>query len=172
MTDVPLFEGPADDVTDPRRLLLGYLDWYRDAALRKITGLTDAQLRTPVPPLAWAPLGVVKHLGWVERRWLRWGFAAEQVPPHPAGGRDGEFVLEPDETAAEVLAAYRDEVHRARAIVARAALTDPAATGGRFPTPDHAPSLSRILFHLLQEYARHVGHLDIARELIDGATGE
>ncbi|WP_373682266.1 MULTISPECIES: mycothiol transferase [Streptomyces] len=43
---------------------------------------------------------------------------------------------------------------------------------GRFQTPDQAPSLGRILFHLLQEYARHLGHLDIARELIDGETGE
>ncbi len=43
---------------------------------------------------------------------------------------------------------------------------------GRFKTPDEAPPLARILFHLLHEYARHVGHLDIARELIDGSKGE
>jgi hypothetical protein len=53
-----------------------------------------------------------------------------------------------------------------------ASLTDVARLGGRFTTADQAPPLARILFHLLQEYACHLGHLDIARELIDGTTGE
>ncbi|MFD5070560.1 DUF664 domain-containing protein [Streptomyces sp. NPDC058369] len=60
----------------------------------------------------------------------------------------------------------------ANSLAAPAALSDKARLGGRFKTPDQAPSLGRILFHLLQEYARHAGHLDIARELIDGRTGE
>jgi Protein of unknown function (DUF664) len=67
---------------------------------------------------------------------------------------------------------YRDEVSRSQALAAHAALTDSARIGGRFQTPEQAPTLGRILFHLLQEYARHVGQLDIARELIDGQTGE
>lgn len=57
-------------------------------------------------------------------------------------------------------------------MAASAALADRGRTGGRFPTPEQAPTLGRILFHLLQEYARHVGQLDVARELIDGVTGE
>lgn len=60
----------------------------------------------------------------------------------------------------------------ANSLTAQAVLTDKARLGGRFKTPDQAPSLGRILFHLLQEYTRHVGHLDIARQLIDGQTGE
>jgi uncharacterized damage-inducible protein DinB len=169
---VPPLDGPPVGESDPRELLLGYLDWYRDALMRKLDGLSDAQLRTPVGPLGWSPLGLVKHLGWVERRWLRWGFAAEPVAPEPPGGRDAEFVVAGDEDAASVLTAYRDEVGRATALIAGAELGDQARVGGRFPTPDQAPPLARILFHLLQEYARHVGQLDIAREVVDGVTGE
>ena len=72
-------DGPGTKVADPRELLVGYLDWYRETLMRKLDGLSEAQLRTPVDPLGWSPLGLVKHLGWVERRWMRWGFAAEDV---------------------------------------------------------------------------------------------
>jgi hypothetical protein len=165
-------DGPGVDVSDPRELLLGYLDWYRDAALRKLAGLADPQLRTPVNPLDWSPLGLVKHLGWVERRWIQWGFAAEDVVAYLPGGDVAELTVAPDEPTDGVLAFYRDQVERTHALVAGAALSDRARLGGRFTTPDEAPSLARILFHLLQEYARHLGHLDIARELIDGTKGE
>ncbi|MCW2862693.1 MAG: hypothetical protein JWP48_4401 [Actinoallomurus sp.] len=163
-------DGPGTKVTDPRELLCGYLDWYRERLTRKLDGLSDAQLRTPAGPLGWSPLGLVKHLGWVERRWMRWGFAAEDVTPWPPGGDAEEWGA--DEPAADVLAAYDTEVRRSRELVAGAALTDVARLGGRFTTAEQAPPLARILFHLLQEYARHLGHLDVARELIDGTTGE
>lgn len=120
--------------------------------------------------MAWSPLGLIQHLGWVERRWLRWGFAAEDVVAYlPA---NDEWQVPADVPVGEVLATYRDEVARARSIVAGSAFMDRARTGGRFDTPEQAPTLGRILAHLVQEYARHVGHLDIARELIDGETGE
>jgi hypothetical protein len=168
-----LLDGPPVDVTDARELLLGYLDWYRDALLRKLDGLTEAQLRTPVEPLGWAPLGLVRHLGWVERRWMRWGFAAEDVVAYPSGGDEAEWRVAADEPASAVLATYRDEVRRSRSLATSAAnLATPSRIGGRFKSPEQAPPLGRILFHLFQEYARHVGHLDVARELIDGATGE
>lgn len=167
-----LLDGPGVAVSDPRELLLGYLDWYRDALMRKISGLSDEQLRTPVEPLGWAPLALVKHLGWVERRWMRWGFAAEDVVAYLPGDDHAEWTVSADESTDSILAGYRDEVSRSRSVAAAANLDDPAQLGGRFQTPDQAPSLGRILFHLLQEYARHVGHLDIARTLIDGATGE
>jgi len=108
----------------------------------------------------------------VERRWLRWGFDAEDVLAYLPGGDAAEFTVGPGESTESVLSGYRDEVERARHVIAAAALTDRAALGGRFATPEQAPALIRILFHLLQEYARHLGHLDIARELIDGTTGE
>jgi hypothetical protein len=103
---------------------------------------------------------------------MRWGFAAEDVLAHPAGGDDAEWAVSAGEPTDGVMAAYADEVRRSRSLAAGADLAQPARVNGRFKTPDQAPSLGRILFHLLQEYARHVGHLDIARELIDGETGE
>jgi uncharacterized damage-inducible protein DinB len=167
-----LLDGPGVGISDPQELLLGYLDWYRDALMRKIAGLPDSQLRTPVEPLGWSPLGMVKHLGWVERRWMRWGFNAEDVPAYPPGGDAAEFGVAADEPTDSVLATYRDEIRRSRELAEGAVLTDMARLGGRFRTPAEAPPLARILFHLLQEYARHVGHVDIARELIDGTAGE
>lgn len=161
---------PPATTRDLRSLLVGYLDWYRDRLLHKVSGLSDAQMTTPVEPLGWSPLGLIKHLSMVERRWMRWGFAAEDVPPYLPGDQ-GEW----DATSASatvILAAYRDEVERSRALVAQAHLDDRADIGGRFHDPEQAPSLGRILCHLLQEYARHVGQLDVARELIDGTTGE
>ena len=165
-------DGPDAGVSDPRELLLGYLDWYRDALMRKLAGLSDAQLRTPVEPLGWSPLGLVKHLGWVERRWMRWGFAGEDVLAHLPGGDQAEWGVPAGESTGSVMAAYRQEVERSRSLAAGADLSQQARTGGRFDLPEQAPSLARILFHLLQEYARHLGHLDVARELIDGVTGE
>ncbi|GAA2812540.1 DinB family protein [Saccharopolyspora taberi] len=172
-TPAPLGElgVPPATARDPRDLLVGYLDWYRDRLLLKTSGLSEAQLTTPVEPLGWSPLGLVRHMTMVERRWIRWGFAAEDVLPHlPGGDESGWGPITESATAA--LATYRDEVERSRALVAEAALDDQASIGGRFHDPEQAPSLGRILFHLLQEYARHVGQLDVARELIDGTTGE
>jgi len=167
-----LFDGPAAGVSDPRALLLGYLDWYREALMRKLAGLSDEQLRSPVEPLGWSPLGLVKHLGWVERRWMRWGFAAEDVLAYLPGGDEAEWTVPAEEPSDSVMAAYRAEVERSRSLAAGADLSEPSRTGGRFPPGEPAPSLGRILFHLLQEYARHLGHLDVAREMIDGVTGE
>ncbi|MFC4590713.1 DinB family protein [Sphaerisporangium corydalis] len=167
-----VLDGPGVRVSDPRELVVGYLDWYRETLLRKIDGLSDAQLRTPVEPLGWSPLGMVKHLGWVERRWMRWGFAAEDLVACLPGGDKVEWGIPAEEPADRVIAAYLDEVGRSRSLAARADLAERARIGGRFRTPDQTPSLGRILFHLLQEYARHVGQLDVARELIDGTTGE
>ena len=167
----PLLDGPPTGESDPRELLLGYLEWYREALFRKLDGLSEDQLRTPVPGVGWPPLALVKQLGWVERRWLRWGFAAEDVLARPAGGTDEEWRID-DEPTERVVAAYRAEVERARTILASAPLEAPSTVGGRFATAADAPPLGRILFHLLQEYARHVGQLDVARQLLDGATGE
>ncbi len=168
----PPLDGPAVEVTDPRALLLGYLDWYREALMRKIAGLSDGQLRTPVEPMGWSPLGLIQHLGWVERRWIRWGFVAEDVLAYPLGGDDAEWGIPADTTTDQVMAGYWEEVARSRSLIAEADLADLARVGGRFRSPEQAPSLGRILFHLLQEYARHVGHLDIVREWVDGQTGE
>ena len=161
-----MFDGPPGHEADPRALLLGYLDWYREALLRKVSGLSEEALRAPAPGVTWSPLGLVNHLAGVERRWLRWGFLAEDV----VSWADDEWV--PSASTDEVFAAYDAQVAASRDAVGDHPLDAPSRAGGRFPSPDVAPPLGRILFHLLQEYARHLGHLDVARELLDGVTGE
>jgi uncharacterized damage-inducible protein DinB len=144
--------------------------------LRKFAGLPDADARRSFVPSGWTPLGLLKHLAYMERRWLRWGFAGEQVTD-PWGDQHedtGEWYVEPGETVADVVAFFREQCSRSRVIAAAADLADTGALGGRFTADDPrpAPTLAWILFHVLQEYARHLGHLDIVRELADGVTGE
>ena len=164
---------PAPELADPKELLLGYLDYYRSVIARKLNGLTEAELRSSHLPSGWTPLELLKHLVHMEARWLRWGFMAEQLP-QPWGDEDesGRWHVDPEETATELLASLHAGGARTRAIAAGAELTDVAAVGGRFTVGDHRPTLAWILFHVLQEYARHAGHLDITRERLDGATGE
>jgi hypothetical protein len=165
---------PPDTLTDSRELLLGYLDYYRATLLRKLDGMSEKDLRTSRLPSGWAPLALLKHLAFVERRWFRWGFAAEQVDL-VWGEEDHDsrkWQVGDGESAEEIRALFLDECARSRKIVAVAELHEPARSGGGFNPPDHHPALIWILFHLLQEYARHVGQLDVVRELADGVTGE
>lgn len=134
-----LFDGPAVDVSDAHELLLGYMEWYREALMRKLDGLSDDQLRTPVDPLGWSPLGLVQHLGWVERRWMRWGFGAQDVVAYPPGGDSAEWTVAPDTSTTQIIAAYQAEVAMANSLMAPPMLTDKARLGGRFKTPDQAP---------------------------------
>lgn len=122
--------------------------------------------------MGWSPLGLVQHLGSVERRWRRWGFLAEQIVGFLPGDDDVEWQVGSDVSSAQVLATYHAEVEQARSIIAAADLGAPSSIGGRFPTEELGPPMVRILFHLLQEYARHDGHLDIVREILDGTVGE
>ena len=161
--------GPSSDVP---ALFLTYLDFYRETIADRLAGLTDAQARTTRVPSGWTPNELVKHLTFMERRWLLWGFLGEQVPDPWGDQPDGRWHVGPDETVADVVDALRAGGGRTRDIVASTSLDTPAALGGRFTDPASRPTLAAILFHVLQEYARHAGHLDIVRELIDGRTGE
>lgn len=164
---------PPQTMSDPAELLAAYLDFYRDAVLRKLDGLSERQLRESLLPSGWTPLELLKHLAHVERRWLEWGFAGEPVrDPWGDDGPDGRWHVADGESVDEVVAFFTEQCRRSRKIVAAARPADVASDGGRFAPPAVRPTLGRILFHLLQEYARHVGQLDVVRELIDGAVGE
>jgi uncharacterized damage-inducible protein DinB len=152
--------------------MLDYLDFLRGVVADKVEGLADRELRGSVVPSGWTPAGLVNHLVNVERRWLRWGFLAEPVPdPWRDAADDGGWVT-PGATPADLRRLLQAAGSRSRSIVEEHELTDTAAVGGRFADRASAPQLQWILLHLIQEYARHTGHLDIARELIDGRTGE
>jgi len=164
---------PDRHLADPKELLLGFLDYYRSVIIGKVEGLTDAELRASHLPSGWTPLELLKHLAYMERRWLRWGFRAEPVPD-PRGDEDqsGRWHTGPADTPAALIAALRAAGEQTRAIAEAAGLDDVSASGGRFTGDAPRPTLAWILTYVLQEYARHAGHLDVARELADGSTGE
>lgn len=170
MTPLP---EPAKGTSDTKVLFLNYLDYYRSVVATKLDGLSDAELRSSRLPSGWTPIELLKHLVFMERRWLRWGFAAEPVPA-PWGDNDDErrWRVDSNESVDALIAALHDGGQHTRQVVERADLDAPSGIGGRFKSPDEAPALVWVLFHVLQEYARHAGHLDIARELADGTTGE
>jgi hypothetical protein len=171
VTRIPAPPEPPESMSDPAELLAAYLDWYRDALLRKLDGLSENQLRTSVLPSGWVPLALVKHLMHVERRWMRWGFAGEDLDDPWGAAENIEWRPQPDESTDSIIAAFHAECARSRAAAAGATLDQLAADGGAYAPGDERPSLAWLEFHLLQEYARHVGHLDIARELIDETVG-
>jgi uncharacterized damage-inducible protein DinB len=163
---------PGREVSDPTEQLLGFIDYYRSAVIRKVEDLSDAELRASRVPSGWTPLELINHLRYMERRWFAWGFLAETVDDPHGDKLDGRWTVAADESLAELTAALRATGERTREIVSAAALNDVAKIGGRFRRADEAPTLGWILVYVLQEYARHAGHLDVARELIDGTTGE
>jgi hypothetical protein len=164
---------PPMSLCEPKDLLTGYLDYYRAAVLRKLDGLPEEELRRSRLPSGWTPLELVWHLAHVERRLLVWGFLGEDVSdPWGDWADDTHWGVPAGVTAAEVTRRFGEECARSREIVAGAALTDLAPSGPRFPDDRERPALGWILFHLLQEYARHAGHLDIVRELADGRGEE
>lgn len=157
--------------TDVRGLFLRYLDFYRQTVDQKVRGLSEAQLRSSLLPSGWTPLELVKHLVFMERRWFVWGYLGESVDS-PWGDGETRWHVDEVETVDALLEALHVGGDRTRRIVEAADLSSSAALGGRFTVDGEQPSLAWILFHVLQEYARHVGHLDIVRELADGETGE
>ena len=156
---------------DLRGLLLDYLDFYRSVIGGKVSGVPEEFLYTSRVPSGWTPAGLLNHLVHMERRWLHWGFMAEPVDD-PWGDSEGEGWKTPKEEVSTLIQQLTAVGHRTREIVESHRLGDHASVGGRFATPAEVPQLHWILLHVLQEYARHAGHLDIVRELTDGSTGE
>jgi uncharacterized damage-inducible protein DinB len=167
----PPYPEPAQ-TDDLRGVLLDYLDFYRGVVAAKLEGLSADELSGSIVPSGWTPSGLVHHLVNVERRWLEWGFLGEQIEePWRDAAEDGGWAPL-DLPVAELHRMLDDAAARTRLIVEAHQLTDVSALTGRFRDEATAPQLQWILLHLVQEYARHTGHLDIARELIDGETGE
>jgi uncharacterized damage-inducible protein DinB len=161
--------------TGPARLraelFLDYLDYFRGRVIEKVAELPDDVLTESILSSQWTPLGLAKHLTFVEMRWLEWGFEGEDVA-EPWGDRVGpRFAPGPEDTRASLLSALQRRGEITRTIVRRHDLDDIGAPGERWSDDDPA-TMERVLFHLLQEYARHVGHLDIYVEMVTASVGE
>ena len=152
-------------------MFLRYLGYFRSRLAGQLGALPAAELRRSALPSGWTPLELAKHLRYVELRWLEWGFEGRDVGD-PWGDRDGDrWAVGPDETLASLLADLAGQAARSRAIISSHDLSEVGQPSERWVGAD-PPTLERVLFHLLQEYARHLGHLDIVVEIVTGQSGE
>ncbi|WP_020500668.1 DinB family protein [Sciscionella marina] len=150
-----------------RTALLGFLRRQRELVAWKVRDIPEEVLHSVSTPSGLTLPGVVRHLTNVERSWIRDVFAGQDglVFDWTEADPDGEFHVPGEVTMAELLADYAAEARRCEAVVSAAASLDvPSATRGF--------SLRWILLHLIEETARHLGHIDLLREKADGRVGE
>jgi uncharacterized damage-inducible protein DinB len=156
-------------------VLVQYLDYQRETLLLKTEGLTKEQLAQTSAPSTLSLGGLLNHLALVEDTWLQDRFLGL---PEREPWASNDWDADPDwefRTAAEMepeqlRERYRQACQRSRAVVSEASSLDelsavPRRDGSRF-------SLRWVLFHLLEETARHAGHADLIREAVDGTVGE
>jgi uncharacterized damage-inducible protein DinB len=155
-------EGP---LTGGERVMLrAFLDWHRATLLHKCAGLTGGQLADrAVPPSELSLLGLIRHMTRVERAWFRQRFADE--PIEDAYDQEEAFKGTDPARAAADYARYTEECRLADDAAANAPLEATFAHNGQ------TMSLRLIYLHMIEEYARHLGHADLLRERIDGITG-
>ena len=158
-----------------RGALLGYLAAQRVAVLAVVDGLDEGSLRRSVVPSGWTCLGLLEHLGHAERFWAQavLGGEVSALPwtDEPEGEWDPAAALVSDHETADVATFYHDQCARTDAIVSGLDLDDRPPGVHRVDLPAPVADVRDVLLHLLEETARHAGHLDIARELLDGRTG-
>ncbi|MET7451413.1 DinB family protein [Streptomyces sp. NPDC005574] len=152
------------------RALLRVLDGQRRHVLGILDGLDAAELRRPVLPSGWHCLGLVQHLTLdVERFWFRAVVAGDEEVIRGLSSGDEAWKVAPEVPAVDVLDRYRQEAEVADAVIASTPADAALAWWPRdlFGEP-HLHTVRDVLLHVITETACHAGHLDAARELIDG----
>jgi hypothetical protein len=154
-----------------KQTLLDALASQRQHVLGILEDLDDEAMRRPVLPSGWSCLALLRHLALDDERFWFAGTVAGDAAVIEAveGAVEDGWHIGPDDTPASVVALYREQVERSDAILAAVALDDPPAWWpqdlfGSF----RLDSVREVLVHVLTETAVHAGHLDAARELIDG----
>lgn len=180
----------SDPRTDPRpatdeiTTLVEFVDYFRDTLELKTSGLTDEQARAAsVPPSDLNLMGLVRHMSEVERQWFQCVLAGadhstdpDAAPiyygdAHPDGDPDGDMHPADDDSLADAIATWREEIRRSNASM-QGLTPDHLAVGEMGGSTGGRPNLRWILVHLIEEYARHCGHADLLRQTIDGTTGD
>lgn len=153
---------------DERTTLVAFLDHYRETMCSFVEDLTPEQLRWTPAPGANSIAGLIKHLSYVEEFWFQerlLGGIVDLPWDDDDPNEDQDFVVPDDLSAEELVATYRRCWERSN-----------AATEG-FPLDEVGraavmqKTLRWVLVHMIEETARHAGHADITRQLIDGRTG-
>jgi hypothetical protein len=163
----------ADELTT----LVAFLDWMR-ATLRLKAGDLDAeQLQRRLEPSTMTLGGLVTHLAWVENWWFTEIFLG-RPPPEPwaslpwKADRDAEWTVAASMAPADIWTLFDAEVASARRVLAESGGLDAVAAGHRRRKPGEPLSMRWIMVHMIEEYARHLGHADLIRESIDGSVGQ
>lgn len=155
-------------------MLSQYLDYHRATVVWKASGLTQAQMAQRLPSSSLTIAGLVKHLALVEDSWFTERFAGlgEGMWAGIDWDADPDWELRTalDESPEDLLALYASACDRSRVVMAAADSLDqrsaaPLRTGEHF-------TLRWMVLHMIEETARHNGHIDLLRESIDGLTGE
>lgn len=170
MPATPLPAEPSQ-TADERTILEGMVDFYRGIVVRKLEGLSEHDARRTLGASVMSPIGVLNHLVGVELWWYV-EVLEGRAPDYPwtaeehTADQDCDWKPGPQRTVEAVVADYAAACNEARAAAATHELDDVIERSGR------RVSLRWIHVHMIEELARHAGHLDLLREAIDGTTGD
>jgi len=154
-------------VNDEADALLASLNTQREHVLGAVEGLSEDNLRRPVLPSGWTPLGMVRHLALeVERFWFRAAVAGE---PMTLTSGDEAWRVPADVPGSTILDLYREEIANSNAVIAVTPVDAMPKWWPDFFADFPARPLRQTLLHVIAETATHAGHLDAAREIIDGS---
>lgn len=156
-------------------MLRAFLRAQREAVLAIVEGLSEEAWHRSVVPTGWTPVGMLEHLGGAEWHWFQGVVAGRQpelsgdVDPDQAPYDPMSVVFTSDAPSAEAVAFYREQCAQSEAILDATPLTA-APLGTHGLREEQPPTVRWVVLHMIEETARHAGHLDIARELIDGTV--
>ena len=156
-------------LTSERAALENFLDAQREGVIRKIQGLDDATARQAPTSSSLSLLGLVKHATTWERRWFQvilCGRESGEDWPAVRGHNEDTFVVGEHDTVDDWVEKYREQIEQSRAVAASMDLDSSCAR-----TDVIECNLRYVLFHMIEETARHAGHADIIRETLDGSRG-
>jgi hypothetical protein len=158
-----------------RAALLTSLDCQRASVRSIVDGLSEEAWHTSVVPSGWTPAGLVAHLGGAERHWTC-GVILASDPGHPYDDDFGDEPYDPsaalviDWPSTKVLTYYQDQARQTDEMLAVTALGSAPRGFHRSRDIEQLQTVREIVLHLIEETAAHSGHLEIARELLDGRT--
>jgi len=155
------------------QMLLDFLAAQRATALDIVAGLDECAWHRSVVPSGWTPAGLLEHLSGAQFHWFIGVVAGEDTSPPADAGVEPHDPTAPfvtDWSSADIIAEFREISARSDAILAVTPLS--AAPRGKHGDPEVAepPNVRWVVLHVIEEIARHCGHLDIGRELLDGTT--
>ncbi len=155
------------EIKSEETALAEVLDTYRRMVVWKVEGLSRQDSVRPMVPSGTSLLGIVRHLAFVERWWFQAVLGQRDVEfPWTEDDPDADWRIGDGESIQDII-----DLFEAECVISREILDGLGSLDAVFPRRDEMLSARDILLHMVEEVARHVGHMDILRELADGTTG-